>query len=55
MPSDVSHIQGQEIYEQIDPADENALYKVVDMARRLQRKILELEERLEDVEEVVNE
>lgn len=50
-----AHIQSQAIYEEIDPNEENALYKIVDMARRLQRKVIELEERIEAMEEFVNE
>lgn len=50
-----SHIQSQQIYEEIDPAGEDVLYRVVDMAKRMQRKIIELEERVETMEEFVNE
>ena len=50
-----SHIQSQQIYEDIDPSAEDAIYRVVDMAKRLQRKVIELEERIEVMEEVVNE
>lgn len=50
-----SQIQAQAIYENIDPNDENALYKVIDMAKRLERITIELKERIETMESVVNE
>jgi len=50
-----AHIQPQAIYEEIDASDPDAIYRVVDMAKRMQRKIIELEERIEKMEEFVNE
>ena len=51
MPDNLAHIQAQSTYEEIDPSDEDAIYRVVDLAKRLQRKVIELEERIEILEE----
>ncbi len=48
------HIQAQQIYPDIDPKDEHAMFKVIELAKQVQRKTIELEERIEALERSVD-
>ena len=44
-----------QIVPEIDPSGEDAIFRVVDLAKQLVRKTIELEERIAEMEGFVNE
>ena len=50
---DSEHIQSQQIPPDINPNDENAIRRVIDLAKSNYKKQYELEERIEKLERIV--